>query len=714
MAVFLVMVGAGLFVPMEGRGTVFSFNDLVPGDKTVYLKDCNNDVSNNFVNGTLTVKMIGQSFNSCDVIIIVQSNHVGGSLEVIIKDNTLVAGSMFVIVNDNVQVGGRMLVSVKSNTIHNRDPHLFLDYNLNIEVNRNGRNGQDMRRNEVIAASLKIDVVGNWVKNRLKVESKTNFAGLDYKVFASGNTVNNFDVIVIGNKACRDYDTRFVKNTIDTKFQLNINTNKATRHGRINVDDNQVPYLSPMELDAKVEDNHAAKGDITITINENFNTNLIKGRIEKNGAGGDGRFSFRGNRANQRNEIHILENRVEKKREIIVTGNNPTPNPYVVKDNWACKFSVKPNLQPGATVSGNIKMCTQTLPPHSDVDGLSDAFERMIGTDPNSWDTDLDGLADGWADYGMDFTVDGQDGFGEIGNPLVPRGKSYQGAVDTLFNNPKEAPNCFCKDIYIEVDFMKKGPTKKVPGSKKKSSGGGPMPQSTTGAFREGVPLGGTFSLTDKPHMLTWGHVKPVVIMFLKRGVRLHVDLGWPMGSARGNAFGGGEWLRHNTTLRFSFTNDTVFDFYNYKNGEVRADYDKNRIREPRHFSTNRKGSFRYLIMGHNYTENPLSSGIAEGPGDDLFISHGQHIGQGWSKAGINIALSYTFCHELGHNLNLGLSPGTHENAPAGYWSCMSYNSTVAFTYVGFSEGVKGTFNDWHSMDAQIGIAQWWTHDYSK
>jgi hypothetical protein len=708
-AILIMFVASGLVIPTGSVAEVFS-GEFVPGNKVVHLTQCNNLVDNNFVNGSLTVKMVGQSFNGCDVIIIVQGNQVGGSLDVIVKNNVLVAGSLFVIVTDNMQVGGRMLVSVKENVIHKRDPAIFLDYNLKVNVNNNGGNAQDISKNEVLAGGLNIDVIANWVKNRLVVESKTNFAGMDYKLNARSNTVNNFDVMVAGNKACRDHSIRFVSNTVDTKFELHINTNKATRNTRINLDDNQVPYLSPMELKARIKDNHAAVGDITITMNNNKNSNIIDGIYEKNGAGKDGKFTFRGNNAWKENKIQILTNRVENKRVIQVTGNIPTPNPYVIKDNWACKYSVKPNLQPGFTASGNDKMCTQKQPGNTDRDGLSNDYEQMIGTDPGNWDTDFDGLADGWADYDSSSTVNGNEAFGEIGDPLTPVGKTHRGAVDTLFNRPKEAPNCFCKDVYVEIDFMKKGPTIR-PG--KKSSGGSSGGQSSGGFAFKGPELGGTFSLVDKPHILTASAINPTILFMMKRGIRLHVDTGWPMGPARGNAFGGGEKLRHKPLLNFSYST-TDFDFFNFKNGENTADWDKNGVRERPHFSANRKGSFRYLIMGHNYSSRPLSSGVAEGPGDDFFISHGLFLGQGWSAKAINLGLAYTFCHELGHTLNLGLASATHESAPEGFWSCMSYNDSVEFTYIGYSDGVLGSHNDWPDLNPRIGIANWWTTDFTK
>ncbi|MCK4444461.1 MAG: hypothetical protein KAW09_07955, partial [Thermoplasmata archaeon] len=65
-------------------------------------------------------------------------------------------------------------------------------------------------------------------------------------------------------------------------------------------------------------------------------------------------------------------------------------------------------------------------------------------------------------------------------------------------------------------------------------------------------------------------------------------------------------------------------------------------------------------------------SGIADGPGDDLFIAHGNLVGQGWSGNAIGLEVARSFCHELGDTLHLGLSPGTHESTPTGCWNWMS------------------------------------------
>jgi len=437
-----MLVSAGLIIPDEADATTYSGN-FVPGSKKVVLKDCSNVVSNNFVNGTLMIVLVGRTFTGCDVEVDVFGNRVGGNLEISVSSNTVYYGNMRVKVHDNPQIGGVLKVEIKTNKIHPRDPHLFLDYNLFVKIEQNGGNALDMKRNEVIAAGFQANIKSNWVKNSLYIDVKKNFVGLNYKLLVKSNIVNNIFANVEDNKACKDLTISFLSNTIDTRFKPLIQRNRATKDVLIQVNDNSIPYLDPRELDARILDNHAATGKIRISVDSNNLAKTIKARIEKNGAHDDGRFSFRGNWAIIQNEIHILDNRVDGRSTIVVMGNQPPPTPYVIKDNWACKAKPKPQLQPTPTTAGNIKSCTQQVPGDADNDGLTNDYEQMIGTNPNYWDTDYDGLFDGWGDYSKDGVVDRNEARGEIGHPLHPRGKTHMGAVDTLFNHPKEAPNCF-------------------------------------------------------------------------------------------------------------------------------------------------------------------------------------------------------------------------------------------------------------------------------
>jgi len=852
LAIVGLFAAVGLLSAPPAKAFTYSGN-RVPGDVTIYTPDCYTDVSNNWVNGSLTVVAVGLFCVNTDLTMDVHGNIVRGGLNVIVSHSTTMFGNIVVHVHDNAQVGGMLNVTVNSNTVHKYDPATAYDYNLRVEVFQNGGNYAGATRNEVVAKGIDIEVNDNWVKNSLFANARNNFVARDLAMEVNGNLVNNLFSNIEKNRACRDMDISFVGNLIDTKFYLSATENSATRDVKFNLASNRVVYLDPMKFEAEIKDNHAATGEMNLVVSGTI-AKMIIVKYEDNGAGGDGRFSVLGNTAILFIEVQINRNRVDGRSTIRVMGNTPTPAPYIISDNWACLQGPVIQPQPKPVLSLNKRSCTQTMGADGDRDGLKNDYEKMIGTDSNHWDTDRDGLSDGWNDNDGNGRWDRGTDFGELGNPLRPLGGSREGAVDTLFNRPSEAPNCFCKDLYVEVDFMQKGKTIRRPGvpfgivvnktadvrqarpgepvnytvrynntgpvakfvwvndtlpslvtfvnatpipsyqsgrlvrwnftmvthgsyqielkvrisssasigtslvnnvvlnytdqrgrlrpsssdnvtvvvSSVRLSAPGASTQNVlpgevpsagyvmdeeTGSWsseglgasrveiEEGIPIGGTYSLVDKPHFITWATVKPVADVFEKRGIYLHVDLGWPMGAAGGNAYGGGEFLRHKSLL--DYWNATAFDFFNFKNGEVRADYDGNGIREPRHFSLNRGGVFHYTIVGHNYSGAPLASGFGERPGDDLFIAHGNFLGFGYTGQGIGQALSYALCHELGHNLGLGGTPGTHENAPPDYYSCMSYNAAVVFSYIGYSDGQYSGVIDWMNMNFAGAFTNW-------
>lgn len=71
----------------------------------------------------------------------------------------------------------------------------------------------------------------------------------------------------------------------------------------------------------------------------------------------------------------------------------------------------------------------------TDNDGLEDAREAMLGTDPNNPDTDGDRLLDGWEAFGM-----------------VP---SFGGATANAQPVPIPGANPLRKDVFVEVDWMR-------------------------------------------------------------------------------------------------------------------------------------------------------------------------------------------------------------------------------------------------------------------
>jgi hypothetical protein len=84
---------------------------------------------------------------------------------------------------------------------------------------------------------------------------------------------------------------------------------------------------------------------------------------------------------------------------------------------------------------------------------------------------------------------------------------------------------------------------------------------------------------------------------------------------------------------------------------------------------------FRYGIFGHDYAENPGSSGVAEQPGNDLMVTLGS-----WTTAEIDAAGGQraaeagTLMHELGHTLGLLHGGIDGANCKPNYLSVMSYS----------------------------------------
>ena len=91
-----------------------------------------------------------------------------------------------------------------------------------------------------------------------------------------------------------------------------------------------------------------------------------------------------------------------------------------------------------------------------------------------------------------------------------------------------------------------------------------------------------------------------------------------------------------------------------------------------------RRNIFHYLLMGSSQLANGAasSSGLAEKPGNDLFVTFG-----GWSLAttvgtSLNRLINYqasTIMHELGHNLNLDHGGNEATNYKPNYYSVMNY-----------------------------------------
>ncbi len=82
-----------------------------------------------------------------------------------------------------------------------------------------------------------------------------------------------------------------------------------------------------------------------------------------------------------------------------------------------------------------------------------------------------------------------------------------------------------------------------------------------------------------------------------------------------------------------------------------------------------RKWSIRYNLFGHNY-EGGTSSGVAELPGNDFFVS----LGSFTANIGNQMEQESTLMHEFGHTLNLKHGGIDSINCKPNYLSIMSYS----------------------------------------
>lgn len=119
------------------------------------------------------------------------------------------------------------------------------------------------------------------------------------------------------------------------------------------------------------------------------------------------------------------------------------------------------------------------------------------------------------------------------------------------------------------------------------------------------------------------------------------------------------------------------------------------------------QAGWHYCIFGHQYQEDggtTGSSGLAEGPGDDLVVTLGTAVGQ----IGTPFDRAATFAHELGHNLGLQHAGSQDENVTGPfkpiYASIMSY----MFQLTGVRShlkclGVTGSLNLFKDLDYSNG-----------
>jgi hypothetical protein len=161
----------------------------------------------------------------------------------------------------------------------------------------------------------------------------------------------------------------------------------------------------------------------------------------------------------------------------------------------------------------------------------------------------------------------------------------------------------------------------------------------------------------------------PVVNPDGTTGITLIQDYG------QGGAFIGGNFVAHGGTLVGSLSPD----FYAIKSA---------------HFANDRSEYFHYVVMAHEYSANPGSSGVAEISGDDLIVSLGCF--------GSTENVANTIMHELGHNL--GLHHGGNEacNWKPNYNSVMNYR--FQFPGVDLSCDARGSSGEPNTLDYSRGL----------
>ncbi len=115
--------------------------------------------------------------------------------------------------------------------------------------------------------------------------------------------------------------------------------------------------------------------------------------------------------------------------------------------------------------------------------------------------------------------------------------------------------------------------------------------------------------------------------------------------------------------------------------------------RKATHFAANRNGYFHYVILPHEYTDSPGSSGQAELPGDDLIVSMGCF--------GSFENTSNTIMHELGHNLLLRHGGFENCNWKPNYNSVMNYR--FQFPGVDTSCNAVGSSGENNTLDYSRG-----------
>lgn len=559
------------------------------------------------------------------ILVQISEKWVEGDITVTVRNNDV--DWIDISIYNNKIVYGNIYVNVYGNEI---DPGGY----IHVHISNNGGNMQDETKNEVIGGSIIVDFWGNfgyptdimiwenWVHDDINVTIDRSNAMTILNCEVSHNRVGrDINTLIDSNMVDDALSVTHLENTVGNQINLDITSNKI---GWV-----EIPTFASFSL--WVEDNHVANNGIKIqVVNNEHHGPTFHGTIFENGAKGDITIDVLANfdYGISAFQFLIYENMCGKNMNIRVINNNNFASISIhIYNNKAAGSA--PNVQsqgnPG-NVHDNVQYNPQTSQADTDHDGLSDEYEDMIGTKPGDADTDKDGLKDGWDDKWQNKRVDNDEQFGEIGDPL----NNYAGSISTLFNNQQHNPNPLNKDIYIEVDSCERT-----------------------------VP----FTLSD---------INEVIDIFAKHCIRLHVDLGWSVGSA--SKHGGGQNLKM-TGVRQPGSSRYWTQFYSTENPFLRKflglfnDFYDYKTGRPPGWSIyfdggpdgNREDIFHYVVAtsyvvrfraGPNgvprldFQYSAGINGMAEIGGDDFILAHSKII----DDAG---DLGKIFMHEFGHNLDL-------------------------------------------------------------
>lgn len=553
-----------------------------------------------------------------DIIIVVEKVFATDEIVVLIQDNPIVYGNISVRMSGNVLKEG-----------YNASGELKL------YIQNNGENNNDKDKNQAVGsikvqmdhnfcALMDVHIDNNWVHNDIDIDIKDR------------NQLSYGMVHVFDNHVGSGLEFNFIDNDIDRDLLIEITYNEIGEQMKIDISNNPhfgfLDYKCPASVTIEIRHNHVSDNaninSISINGNYHYGPGLrFRINISDNGFRGTFTIAITGNKALSMAEqlwVYIYNNKCGLDMGIIVAMNNyKDENKHkFVCGNTASELPPDLNLDGGVEkMVGNIQQNPQEMGGDSDGDGLSDEYEKMIGT-INIKDTDHDGLVDGWEDIDGDMSWDTGETLGEIGDPLQKM-DDYRnfGCISTLFKNSLEEPNPIHKDIYVEIDFV------------------------------------------DDGCSIETRDLAQVKKTFAKHCIHLHIDLGWDIEQGVGGSHGGDIFPRSGFSLRgrhWLYFNPvaprrrlgSINDFYDFKIGIT--------DRSPTTFFSGGRNGLREDIFHYGISANNIAQwdkglvlyvgvlGSSEIGGDDFILGS-----MALADCGYANYLDRLFMHELGHNLRL-------------------------------------------------------------